>query len=1162
MEQNEAWYAQALAIPRPDSLEDLRKLAWEDFELFALLVIATMYRSAGLKFTHTPLSHDGGRDGDAQYVLGVGLDDAFQITFNIWLEVKRRGKEHVGKGDVGSHLVDASLGQANTIIFVTNSKFTGPLNEWLSSYSKRTGVQSKLVNGEDLLALSRKYLQTDEPISAITTVRELRVVRPPLVNATCWFSLSPTDHRTRLSPHPVIARTGRPLYVNVELCVSEHCRSFAGRFRMTSPRLLAADCHPHVPTQAKERLYAPSDVITLTYNLWPGSRRDWSPTDFVLAIEAAGPVTLETTFLNRFDLEYLSIPDVSLTSQGGIDIQLHDHVSARMDAKDCSVALLLAPAGAGKSHIVAKLRRNLAADGFREVYVDCDSVQNDRGIFGKILQELLPLPAVALDTDVREAVVAWCSSLRLSPTASASVADDLCGSTDKSATLTPRDRAELLAMVLGERVAEQPLVLVVEDLHKGAPSVVSLLLELIRALEATGRGNVHFVLSSRPYSSDTSELRDEWLARLGVLSHAKAATVFNLGLPTARDAAVFLSAAVHGIEEHYVDALVDAVGTSPHDLREGLLYLLGQHALRLTSDENAPPLAVVNPARLQRVIRSPQLQQVTDQRLRVLFRNQPDWLEPFLLAGAAYGRSFPLKAAAAAVSVDDSSPAFDVSIAQCGLWSVAAMSTDKADWMEFDHDLIRDTLLRTSAPRTRTRTAAGLYAQLTPAAGDALLARIAYQGGMAATALAHAKVAAQAARNAERFDDVVELNQLSVQILDPNLSSIVVDESPADDVFRMDASIRYAIPGRLPGYSPKDIRKTVLELLVDNLSCLASTGSGSSVLSQKTLSEASALATRLADTLTQARLLSMEGRLRFERDHVEGALAAHVEAEKLFDNLNVGLNRARAENFVRLAICERTRGNVDASIRYLGCAARTCVHGDWPVLNKIRNNLGAIFLKSDWQKVRHHWDKQVAHAERHGLVSRIAHGLLSLGFLDLFQGDLETGFGRTQRGFEIAQNLGIDNQRVRAALNMSVYYVRTAAYQEALDWLRDGEKYALRHHIRRRLWRLVANMAVVYELLGRVDLCAIRERQLIDLINPDAGAAGTAPVRGRQLLPLVNIALRKRNTSDSSEIEMSIPKHARDYAEIVRAGHARDLPNMLGYYCVDLPIGPRFLLTE
>jgi hypothetical protein len=230
---------------------------------------------------------------------------------------------------------------------------------------------------------------------------------------------------------------------------------------------------------------------------------------------------------------------------------------------------------------------------------------------------------------------------------------------------------------------------------------------------------------------------------------------------------------------------------------------------------------------------------------------------------------------------------------------------------------------------------------------------------------------------------------------------------------------------------------------------------------------------------------------------------------------------------------------------------RTCERNDWSALNEIRNNLGALYLKSDWKAVRYHWNKQIAHAERHALVSRIAHGLLSLGFVDLFEGNLDAGFERTERGRAIAERLHVYNQRVRATLNLSVYYIRRNLYSEALDWLREGEKIALRHSIGRRLWRIVANMAVVHELLGQLELCSIRETQVVELLQTSTRES----TRGRQALPLINIALRARG-------DLLIPAKVHDYAELILMGRKDQLPNMLGNYCVELPPGPRFLLTE
>src|SRR5205085_5029525 len=141
-------------------------------------------------------------------------------------------------------------------------------------------------------------------------------------------------------------------------------------------------------------------------------------------------------------------------------------------------------------------------------------------------------------------------------------------------------------------------------------------------------------------------------------------------------------------------------------------------------------LEIANPARLALLVQSPELRQATEERLKVLLGNQPEWLRTFLLAGAAFGRSFPLIAAARAAAVDELSAVFDGSLAECGLWSVAALSNEEPDWIEFDHDLVRVALLRVGPPPTARRAAGAPYSALPPDPGNALRARIAYLAGM------------------------------------------------------------------------------------------------------------------------------------------------------------------------------------------------------------------------------------------------------------------------------------------------------------------------------------------------------------------------------------------------------------------------------------------------
>jgi tetratricopeptide (TPR) repeat protein len=457
------------------------------------------------------------------------------------------------------------------------------------------------------------------------------------------------------------------------------------------------------------------------------------------------------------------------------------------------------------------------------------------------------------------------------------------------------------------------------------------------------------------------------------------------------------------------------------------------------------------------------------------------------------------------------------------------------------------------------RAAGALYAELEGDAQDALLARIAYQAGFPDEVLAHANRAKKEARANERLDDVVELNQLAIQTLDPELATLSLPDPTAELGFRIDSAVRFATPLRPAGLSESEVDHQVLALLIENLDCLASIGSGSSGLSESTLTEAAMLAQRRRDPMAMARLSNLEGRLSFERDDVERSLQLHRRAEEMFERAGGGRLRARVENLIRLAICYRTLGEHERSLDELRRAMHMVPRGEWSLFNTIRNNVGAVFLKRDWSIARRQWEKELAHARRHGLERRTAHALLGLSFLDLFEGDLEGGAAKSRLGLTITDRLHLDNQHVRAALNLSVYCVLMRNYDEALAWLQDGERIALQHQIGRRLWRVVANLATVHELRGEPELSAIRDRQVLNLMQGDASAP--PPMYGRQVLALVNVILRRDAGIGSATPLPALPPESFEYARIAASRSGR-LPDLMSNYCVELPVGPRFLLTE
>jgi tetratricopeptide (TPR) repeat protein len=379
----------------------------------------------------------------------------------------------------------------------------------------------------------------------------------------------------------------------------------------------------------------------------------------------------------------------------------------------------------------------------------------------------------------------------------------------------------------------------------------------------------------------------------------------------------------------------------------------------------------------------------------------------------------------------------------------------------------------------------------------------------------------------------------------------------------VDPALRNVAPPHLPYLSPEKRLRSVLDLLLENIECLSTVANGSSGAAEAAITEARLIAEQLQDTRAIAQLMHLEGRMWFERNSLQRALALHEEAESLFSQMGCSRDSSRAENLIRQAICLRRVGLIRDSIDLLWKAARLRPLGDWTILNRVRSNLGAAFLYVDWSIVRYHWERQLRHAVRRNLNSRRVHALASLSFIDLFEGKLSEGFEKAKNALELGEKLRFDGQILRLCLHLSVHSLLTGRIQEAKTYLLKAEELAMRHGVGRRLWRVTANLATVDELLGDSERAFTRDSQVLRQLS---GAFSELRLDGREMLPLVNMALRAARNSAFEALPQSIPERflsaAESYSSFILNGQKHRLPGLLGNYCAELSVGPRLLLSE
>jgi tetratricopeptide (TPR) repeat protein len=324
---------------------------------------------------------------------------------------------------------------------------------------------------------------------------------------------------------------------------------------------------------------------------------------------------------------------------------------------------------------------------------------------------------------------------------------------------------------------------------------------------------------------------------------------------------------------------------------------------------------------------------------------------------------------------------------------------------------------------------------------------------------------------------------------------------------------------------------------------------------------------RLGDDVGSASLIAMEGRLLFERDDIVGATARHEEAERLFAALGMEKVADRAENLVRLAICLRQTKRRDDSLKTLKQALAHRAKSDWTLLNKVRSNTGAVYLLSDWDKVRHHWERQLRSARVHDLIPRQAHALAGLSFINLFDGRQSAGRRQAEEALEIAKAHGLDNTRLRCDLNLSVASLLEGNLEAAFHYLSEAESIAIQHQIGRRLWRVYANLATTHELRGEMEKARARDLQILTSLRAETWESDGVLERGRHLLPLLNVAFRADLVPELyAPILRSLrPETAsllRKVAPKLVAGKRYSLDGILLKYLVEIKGRRRFLLTE
>lgn len=335
------------------TLADLHKMSWQEFETAAVGAIRRLYSKYEIEISNTPLSHDEGRDGEAQHILAIGLGPELAISIKVFLEIKKRKDENVGKSDIGSHVVDAFRNKVTKVIFITNREFTDPLSKWLSEFCGPLNIQFSLVPGKRLLEWLNRPDSTSDEGSAITDWESFKKStsnkEARAINGHLTYTLDPNEAVGGTAP--CNARSDRPVFAIIDLTVGDEVSPFHGVVELTSKEAGTAIIHDTGRKSAV--IFSPGERHRWVFAIWPERPGRWDDSCFEITLRDENiPLLIQSTNVFYFPEQGLGVAIAS--PQNSVERTILSGFDSWCTHGGLALRFLLSPGGLGKSFLVGR----------------------------------------------------------------------------------------------------------------------------------------------------------------------------------------------------------------------------------------------------------------------------------------------------------------------------------------------------------------------------------------------------------------------------------------------------------------------------------------------------------------------------------------------------------------------------------------------------------------------------------------------------------------------------------------------------------------------------------------------------------------------------------------------------------------------------------------
>ncbi|MFA7429633.1 MAG: hypothetical protein WCZ23_05725 [Rhodospirillaceae bacterium] len=836
-----------------------------------------------------------------------------------------------------------------------------------------------------------------------------------------------------------------------------------------------------------------------------------------------------------------------------------------------STMLVQAPAGHGKSFLLRRWRRVWLQDGRTEILLDCETSRTPDQLLAALVSRLFPVELDQLSTQNESLVRHWLESRGLSATVAARVASALCESRNMPQSMGPGMKAQLIAVTIAAVAERDPVVLVLDDLHKAAASLVGLLRDVCQQL-AERNVPVFLLTTSRHVALNGDvEARSHWEEEVEAFRSAEWVHDLSFGEVTEDWAVSRLRETFPELLPEDCAGLLRQVGREPFNLVETLRYLAGPKRAAIIMDPHLGRGVFVDTAVLHDPGLDDGLRDPTGRRLQSLLSMLPDWSSILLQAAALQGRVFARRDLRPVLPDEDADLDEVLGVLEReGVVAGSPFIMDD-DSLQFSHDLIRRAVLQIFSQREKLPALRRVARRILDAqpANEAERRRpmLTYAAGNGDAFLEAVEDASRLEAEQGRPADAVPLLLKAIETVDPKRVPLPFDKGHGprnmDDVFMFVPPPSFRWTG-----SHQNRERAILRLLKDLVSQATAVSSGSAEIVERASQEALLVASFLGDTEARLRVLPSIARMWIQRGAPDKSLATHDDIQSEMEAAPGLLSDGeRAEAMIERAIALRLTGQAERSRTLLEEAMIPAK--DKPRLqHHILCNIGALYFYSDAVQRRRYWAEAYQLACTAGHIHGKIHSALDLSSLDILENDLRAARARTREAMNAAEERGLENMMLRASYRMAVVDLLEGNPDTALRHLRRAAELAILHSVDRRLWKARGNMATAYELRGEHELCYLADKQTLarapDLQFILAANAATGQ-ETRVTIILGNIALRARSSKPHAALLATMPENwqvvAQELAaaaDAVAAGHGTGFPHE---HCKMLGDRPRYVMT-